>query len=127
MMLVVSSCNLFISLKTRNHIETEGSYVVVSKSIYSSKQGEPTCKVEGNVFDDYTKYPVNYGWVTLLENDQYKAQIDSLGYFNLLLPPGTYKLKFSSAGNKEFITEPIRLNENTRTQLKVYLGSDIMY
>ncbi|GIV44935.1 MAG: hypothetical protein KatS3mg035_2111 [Bacteroidia bacterium] len=125
--LLVSSCNLFRTSGTSSRIETEGSYTIVSQSTFSSKQGEPTSKIEGYVFDDYSKNPVSYGFVISIENDQYRTIIDSLGYFNLILPPGTYKFKFSSVGNKELVTEPIRLNENTQTQLKVYLGSDIMY
>jgi hypothetical protein len=50
-----------------------------------------------------------------------------MGYFSLLLPSGTYRFKITSVGNKDLITGPIELNENTQTQLEVYLGSDIMY
>lgn len=62
-----------------------------------------------------------------IENDQYHTTIDSVGYFSLLLPSGTYQFKITSVGNKDLVTDPIKLNENTQTQLKIFLGSDIMY
>lgn len=125
--LAVSSCNLFRKSGASNHIETESSYNIVSQSEFLSEEGEPRSKIEGYVFDDYSKNHVSYGFVLSAENDQYRTTIDSVGYFGLLLPPGTYQFKISSVGNKDLVTEPIKLDENTQTQLKIFLGSDIMY
>lgn len=125
--LFVSSCTLFKKSGTNGRIQTEGSYIIVSQSIFSIEQKEPKSKIEGYVFDDFSKNPVSYGFVLSIENDQYQTKIDSVGYFSLLLPPGMYKFKISSVGSKNLVTEPIKLFENTQTQLKIFLGSDIMY
>lgn len=126
--LAVSSCNLFRTSGASSRIETEGSYSIVSQSEFSNEQEKkPISKIEGYVFDDYSKNHVSYGFVLSIENDQYHTTIDSVGYFSLLLPPGTYQFKITSVGNKDLVTNPIKLNENTQTQLKIFLGSDIMY
>lgn len=125
--LFVSSCTLFKKSRSSGRIETEGSYTIVSQSAFSSEQEKLSSKIEGFVFDDNSKVPVSYGFVFSIDDNQYRTTIDSVGYFYLLLPPGMYQFKITSVGNKDLVTEPIRLNENTQTQLKVYLGSDIMY
>lgn len=62
--LAVSSCNLFRTSGASNRIETEGSYSIVSQSEFSNEQGEkPISKIEGYVFDDYSKNHVSYGFV----------------------------------------------------------------
>ncbi len=125
--LFVSSCTLFKKSRSSGRIETKGSYTILSQSAFSSEQEKLSSKIEGFVFDDYSKVPVSYGFVFSIDDNQYRTTIDSAGYFYLLLPPGMYQFKITSVGNKDLVTEPIRLNENTQTQLKVYLGSDIMY
>lgn len=125
--LFVSSCTLFTKSRSCGRIETKGSYTIVSQSAFSSEQEKLSSKIEGFVFDEYSKVPVSYGFVFSIDDNQYRTTIDSVGYFYLLLPPGMYKFKITSVGNKDIVTEPIRLNENTQTQLNVYLGSDIMY
>jgi hypothetical protein len=125
--LFVSSCNLFKKGGSGGRIETEGSYIVVGQSTFSSGQEKLSSKIEGFVFDDYSKTSLSCGFVFTIDDTQYRTIIDSAGYFYMLLTPGTYQFKITSVGNKDLVTEPIRLNDNTQTQFKVYLGSDIMY
>lgn len=125
--LSVSSCSIFRKSSANSRIETESSYRIVSQTEYIGNEGESKTKIEGYVFDDYSREPVSYGYVFSIENDQYRTSIDSTGYFSLLLPSGTYSFKITSVGNKNLVTEPIKLSDSTKTQLKIYLGSDIMY
>ncbi|MEL7005564.1 MAG: hypothetical protein AAFN93_22960, partial [Bacteroidota bacterium] len=107
--IAVSSCNLFRTSAASSRIETEGSYSIVSQSEFSNELvKKSTSKIEGYVFDDYSKNHVSYGFVLSIENAQYHTTIDSAGYFSLLLPHGTYQLKITSVGNKDLVTGPIK-------------------
>lgn len=67
--LSVSSCSVFRKSIADNHIETEGSYEIVSQKKYITNEGEPNNKIEGYVFDDYSREPVSYGYVFSIENN----------------------------------------------------------
>ena len=124
--LLMGSCSLFKKSTSNSRIEPKGSYIIVSQTKLSQNK-EFIGEIEGYVFDDYSKTPISYGYVVSVDKESYKTTIDSVGYFQISLPPNTYKLKITSVGNKELTTDTIRVREGFTTRLDVYLGSDIMF
>lgn len=64
-----------------------------------------------------------------IENSDYRTTNDTIGYYSLKMPPGTYTIKCQSTGNNwERLIERVKnidILKNTKTEIDFFIGYTI--
>lgn len=100
----------------------ESYYEIVSQNEYKTGHDSLNSKVEGFVLSGKYKTKVEYCSISI-DNKNRFAKVDSLGYFEGLLPEGYYRFRFTSVQGSDLTTKPIYLKKNTITKLNIELGT----
>lgn len=102
----------------------EGSYEVIRQEKY--EVGGENALVVGSVYDKRTGTPLGYTSIHIKEIEK-GVLADTLGRFSFEVPSGIYKIEVSMVGNSVLITEPIKLESDTRTEIRFNLGTVVEY
>ncbi len=114
---MLSSC----SQRTFN-FKVKGSYSIVKREISSIKD---SVVIKGMIKDKKNLTPIAYG-VLNLSGTKIGVSSDSLGFFNLKIPSGNYKIHASCVGYTDLYTKAMGFKPNEIVTIDFYLGTTII-
>ena len=102
----------------------KGSYEIIGSEKLSELKDSSV--VSGYVYDIKTKSTIK-GAVVQIQEIAKGIFTDAKGYFQFVIPSGSYTVKASNAGNTEVLTEKLTFTPSHKVEITFNLGVNIMY